>query len=198
MAYKEISPIPIVEGGTNASTYTQSNGIVTYNGTSLVNYAGPQLSSGGIYTNTTQPAFFSYVSSTQSSVTGDGTLYNVIFDTTTKNVGASYDTTTGVFTAPVTGLYFFNTCITVTGLSTQTNFTILFHTVAVDYFGANINPAGINGGGVLAINSSLGPIPLSSSEAIVMQVSISGGAKTVNVFGVGGPFFTYFSGYLIC
>lgn len=36
MAYKEKSPIPIIEGGTNASTMTTTDGVVYYDGSKLV------------------------------------------------------------------------------------------------------------------------------------------------------------------
>ena len=35
MAYKQISPIPIVQGGTNASSMTNTDGVVYFDGTSL-------------------------------------------------------------------------------------------------------------------------------------------------------------------
>ena len=100
--------LSIANGGTNASSYTQSNGVVTYNGTSLVNYAGPQISSGGVYTNASQAAFSVYLTNTVSDVTGDGTEYTIIYDTALANVGTVFNLGTGVFTAPVAGLYQFN------------------------------------------------------------------------------------------
>lgn len=107
----------IAGGGTNASSFTQTNGIVTYNGTSLVNYAGPQISSSGTYTNTTQPMCAVLLSSNQSNVTGDGTGYTILFDDTTLNVGNHYNPSTGVFTFPVTGSYQVNAGVEVTNSS---------------------------------------------------------------------------------
>jgi len=190
--------LAIANGGTNATSFTQSNGVVTYNGTRLVNYAGPQISSAGLATNTSQPAFFSYLSATQSSVTGDGTLYQIVFDGTTANQGSYYNAGAGLFTAPVTGLYFFSCAIALSGLTAQTNTTLIFHTVAVDYYTVIINPTSINAGGVLAFNTSIGPIHLNAAEGLEIQVQVSGSTKTVSVFGSGGPYFTYFSGFLVC
>ena len=102
----------IANGGTNATSYTQSNGIVTYNGTRLVNYAGPQISSSGYATNTSQPAFFAWLNATVSNVTGNNANYTIIANSTDFNQSSSYSTSTGIFTAPVTGKYFLHGCIT--------------------------------------------------------------------------------------
>jgi len=99
----------IANGGTNATSFTQSNGIVTYNGTRLVNYAGPQISSGGLMTNTSQPAFLYYLGTTVSGFSGTGTPYTI---GSTQALTKVFDndsnfSTSGVFTAPVTGIYNF-------------------------------------------------------------------------------------------
>lgn len=39
MAYKRNSPIPVIEGGTNASSMTTTDGVVYFDGTSLVTTA---------------------------------------------------------------------------------------------------------------------------------------------------------------
>lgn len=102
--------LKIANGGTNATSFTQSNGIVTYNGTRLVNYAGPQINSSGQQTNTTQPAFLYYLGTTVNSVTGNGGTYAL---GSTQALTQVFDNdsnmnTNGTFTAPVTGVYFFN------------------------------------------------------------------------------------------
>lgn len=190
--------LAIANGGTNATSMATSTGIVKYDGTRLVTSSTAKIDSSNRYTNASQPAFFSYLSATQNSVTGDGTVYTVVFDTVTANQGSNYATGTGLFTAPVTGLYYFNCSVALSGLTVQTNATLIFHTVAFDYYTAIINPTGIIAAGVLAFNTSVGPIPLSATNTIAVEIQVSGATKTVNVFGLGGAGFTYFSGYLIC
>jgi hypothetical protein len=55
--------------------------------------------------------FSAYASSTLSNVTGNNVIYDVIFDSTTRNDGSAYNPATGVFTAPSNGLYSFNTIL---------------------------------------------------------------------------------------
>lgn len=53
-----------------------------------------------------RPGFVAYRSGNQS-FTAAGDAQTLIFNATTYNEGNCYNTTTGAFTAPITGLYFF-------------------------------------------------------------------------------------------
>ncbi len=53
------------------------------------------------------PSFFAYLFNTVSNVTGNGTVYQIIYDTLPYNLGGAFNLGTSVFTAPVTGLYNF-------------------------------------------------------------------------------------------
>ena len=52
-----------------------------------------------------QPLVSAYCSANVLNVTGDGTLYTVIFDAEITDRDGNYNAGTGVFTAPVTGYY---------------------------------------------------------------------------------------------
>lgn len=78
------SPVTVGNGGTGATSFTQSNGIVTYNGSTLVNYAGPQIDSSGRATNGSQPAFLAYLAATATNKTGNGASYTLGTDALTE------------------------------------------------------------------------------------------------------------------
>ena len=61
-----------------------------------------RISSAGVVTAPYQPCFHAYRTSTQTGTNP----FTIIFDTAPVNVGSSYSTSTGRFTAPVTGNYF--------------------------------------------------------------------------------------------
>lgn len=184
----------IANGGTNATSFTQTNGIVAYNGTSLVNYAGPQLSSGGVMTNTTQPAFFAYLTTGVSNVTGDGTAYQIIYDTEFFDRGNNFNSTTGVFTAPVTGIYQFNVTVLAQNASALMSTGLSLLTTSQNY---NMNNNGVAVVGNNALNVSL-TVPMTATDTAVVRIIFSGSTKTVNVYGAGGDPRTTFSGFLVC
>lgn len=200
MAYNENPSYPtatvsIAKGGTNATSFTQSNGIVTYNGTSLVNYAGPQLSSGGILTNTTQPAFSAYLTTSITNSTGDGTIYVIVFDTSSLNVGTSFSASTGLFTAPVTGNYMFSYGTYIGTSSTFTEVDTYLHINSSNLY-KRIDPL-ITTTTSDQVFSVI--IPLSASDTVGVAISASTAASTKNTTlnGSATNRLNFFSGYLV-
>ena len=132
----------------------------------------------------TSSAFFAYLTTSQSNVTGDGTVYVPIFDATTVNIGGNYNTATGIYTAPATGVYSFSSSISITGVTTHNDASIEFLTnIPTTYYTAIINPAGINVGGVLGFNASVNCIFLNAGDLIDVNVAVAGGTKTIGLFG---------------
>jgi len=68
-----------------------------------------QIHDQGAVSNPLQPAFSAYLTANQANVTGNGAIYPIIYNSTASlfNIGAYYDTGTGIFTALVDGRYFF-------------------------------------------------------------------------------------------
>ncbi len=62
-----------------------------------------------------QPAFLAYVGTTITNVTGDNTVYTVIFDNEVFDQNADFNLGTSTFTAPVTGKYQICFAILLTG-----------------------------------------------------------------------------------
>jgi len=134
-------------------------------------------------TNTGQPAFYAKVSADINNVTGDGTVYNVIFDTDVQDNTSMYNHTTGVFTVPVTGFYMVSGTVGLKGLVSSTNtyaiMTILDNTSSIAISSNQLNPVA-SSFGTSSINN-VGVYYLTATHAIIIQVQVTGGTKVVGV-----------------
>lgn len=193
------NPISLSQGGTSASSFTQSNGIITSNGSALVNYSGPQLSASGYLTNSSQPAFFAYLASDDLLVTGDGTVYKVGTNLawTERFDQTSSFNTNGTFTAPVSGKYRFFLTIRNSAQGTTT-LQVLSINTSTGVFNSTINPIAIKytGGDNSSNCISSVLINLNASDTVIVQFMCNGaGGKTVGISG--GNFDTCFGGFLV-
>ncbi len=183
--------VAIAGGGTNATSFTQSAGIVVYNGTSLVNYAGPQIDSSGRQTNSSQPAFFAYLGTTVTGVTGDGTGYTIAYDTELYDRGSNF--ASNIFTAPVTGLYHFDIGCLAQNVITAMQPTLVLTTTTQTY-------DLVNNGTSFTGNQSTGAsitVLMNATNTAIVQIYYAGGTKVVDVFGGAGDPRTFFCGYLV-
>ena len=64
----------------------------------------------------TLPIFLAFLSVTATDKTGDGTDYTIVCDTEVFDQASNYDNATGIFTAPITGIYRFTAQISLQGL----------------------------------------------------------------------------------
>ena len=71
----------------------------------------------GEITQPLQPSFMATVAAERSNVTGNGTVYTIVWGTEVYDQGADWDNTS-TFTAPVTGRYLFEVSIDVYGITT--------------------------------------------------------------------------------
>lgn len=187
--------LPIAAGGTNATSYTNTAGIVVYNGTSFVTYSGVNVSTGGVYSNTNQPAFIAYASGNLSNVTGDGTDYLIILDTTIVNQATAYNTSTGVFTAPVTGIYQFSATIYAALTASDTSLQGYFKATSDNVYFADENTSAILVSSDFVINGSAF-IKMTANDTCSLHVIANGaGSKDASVLGTRN--FTYFSAFLV-
>ena len=152
----------------------------------------------GEVTNPTQPAFLALNSATDSDVVGDtGVYFTVIFDTEVYDQNSDFDGTS-TFTAPVTGRYHFDVCITLLQLGANHNSQRIElvtgnrpYTLALDEFGAGANP--FTG---RTLKGSV-DVDMDAGDTAVVRVRVDGGTRVVDVLGNAAPY-TMFSGHLVC
>ncbi len=191
-------------GGVTGPATSTNNAIATWNGTggsALFSPPSPLVSSAGVMTNPNQPLFQGYLSASETNISGDSTTFIVGSNnpiTITKNQG-SYFTTSGIFTAPVTGTYFFNFEILTSGSAAAgvTTWQPIIVTSAGGYNLAyqsgiaNVAAGGYLGGGGCII------APMTAGDTCHFSVIGSGGTKTMGILG-GNLGLTFMGGYLIC
>lgn len=190
-------PVVISSGGTNATSYAQSNGIVTYNGTRLVNYPGPQISSNGIYTNTAQPAFHAYVSAPLLNATGDGTVVKIPYNTVVFDNTGSFIPAINTFIAPVSGRYMLGCCIYLNNIAAANTAMVQFVRVGVRSYEIQNNPYAFT---PIPVTNFIQPnsllVDVTAGDNCYIEVVVYGSGKTVNV--QSGSSSAFFWGYLVC
>jgi len=160
-----------------ASTYIGQNSITTVGQVTT-----------GIWNSPQQPCVCAYVNTTVPNVTGDGTVHVVVCDTTFVNIGSCYDTTTGIFTAPITGKYQYNVSVALQGVTAANTSGYVLCMVGgggrqltLENIGATYDI--INGVGVISQSNI---VFLSAGIQMWFNVAVFNGTKTVNLFGIGG------------
>lgn len=150
---------------------------------------------GGTITMPEQPAFHAGLSTNTSSLTSGSV---VVFNSVYENVGNHYNTSTGLFTAPVTGFYSFTTRLLHQGVSngfavdsmmaknnsgsSGNNFLMQRHKYQADYTGHT---------GYLSEGTS-GMIYLAAGDNFRVRY---GGAQNSVIHG--NPAWSYFCGHLV-
>lgn len=163
---------PNIRVGTLASsggTLTITNGAGTIN-----------LENSG--TSTTQPGGSWTVGTPMTNATGDGTSVDVIFDSQAWQQGSNYNTGTGKYTAPTAGIYIVSGLVTFNNLSalfTQGELKLLSSTGT--YTRILFNPGLIRDSGNNCAIVFSGVNHYDAGETIYVNVSISGGTKTVGI-----------------
>lgn len=132
-----------------------------------------------------------------ADVTGDSTLYTVQFSSTVFDRNSDYNNSTYTFTAPVTGIYQFGTIVRVGGVVGTMTIGFLRFLVngSIPYLVALGDPSSIStGGNEMTFESNI-VLNLTASDTILVQLSISGGAKVVDISAVANA--SHFYGWLI-
>jgi hypothetical protein len=144
---------------------------------------------------TTNPTFLLNLGSTQTNKTGAGTSYTLGTGATLTKVidYGTNATTSGVFTAPVTGTYMLGAQITVTGTTIATTFVISIVTTARTYSNTFTRTAGATDQ-TCAISSLC---DMTSTDTAHVAIAVTGeGGDTDDIVG-SSTVQTYFYGNLV-
>jgi hypothetical protein len=146
------------------------------------------------------PSFHAYKTSPSTDVTGDGTDYPVVFDAVDWDTGGNYGGSTGVFTAPVAGKYFFSATVLLLGvLSTHSSAYLRIQTGAgLSGVRMEINPSGYAAAGEGSLSGSCA-LKLDAGDTVKVVINVGGAGKVVDVYGaaLGAVMYTNFQGFLI-
>lgn len=153
---------------------------------------GPFIADGGSIVNTAQPAFLAEAA-VQNDVTGDSTLYTVVFGSEIFDQNNDFDGTS-TFTAPVTGRYCFSINMFFYGITashTRGAVRLVASNRSMSLY--DLNVAAILMEGQYLILPGTVFVDMDANDTVTMTLKVRNGAKVIDV-GTG----CYFSGYLVC
>lgn len=134
-----------------------------------------------------------YLNNSVTNVTGDGTTYGVIFDTVEHDPLSAYNVSSGVWTAPATGIYQFTAMVAVAALTASfTQFSIVVQTGTLPLTNT-INPGAardVNNRVSLMISQSLF---INAGVTLQVFAYVSGSTKSITVTGVSTQRYTSLS-----
>ena len=147
-----------------------------------------RIDSSGRVTKPYQPAFFGYKTSEQAI--GSNSYDTVAFGATVYNVGNHFNTSTSIFTVPVTGLYQFNF-----GLYIYPVIYIEMHLYVNNSQYQRFQPASNSGGSETNPNGARAStsVILAAGDAVKLVAWVPDAGGIWN----GGPYSSYFQGYLV-
>lgn len=171
----------------NGSAVTARTMTGTANQVAVTNGDGiagdPTFALAPIVTNlATQPSFQAYNNAPVANVTGDGTTYEVTWNTVDYDTNGDFSSP--AFTAPVDGIYYFTASLVLTGLAVgHVNGQAYFKSSTGEtQYGMRLNPYATSDGGVLAFEAN-SLYKLSAGDTVSLFLQVSGGAKVVSVYG---------------
>ena len=136
----------------------------------------------GFVTLPLQPSVLAYTSANVANVTGDGTVYTIIMNTERFDINGDFNTTTGTFTAPVTGKYAFTWNASAGDFAVgHTSFRNTLTTSNATYQGFSVNPFATQDVPATSINTNGSVIcDMDITDTAFVTIEVGGGAKTVS------------------
>jgi len=148
--------------------------------------------------NPSQPAFLAIMSASRLNVTGNGAYYlPIAFDVEIYDQNSDYDNGTYTFTAPVTGIYQFNSMAEYSQASGVTACVTMFYSTSLNY-SALQQSAPVDSNNNFGFTGSF-ELDMDAGDFLRVFAYSYGIGQTVDITWVSSSDpRTWFSGYLIC
>lgn len=171
--------------------------IATWNGTAgtdLFNNSTTNIDSTGRFTNTAQPAFLARLTGLHLNATGDGTVYQLPFNSVIFDQGSNFTTGASAhYTFPVTGKYLISASVSILpdASSNTAQLSIVATSRSITYGQTWTGAAGL----VFTPSTSV-LIDATAGDTVAITIAVFGGTLTTTVNGNTSA--TFISGYLVC
>jgi hypothetical protein len=174
---------------------TDGDALVLSQGSALGTANQFRMSAAGEFTLPLQPSFSAEATADLTSVTGDGTTYTIVFGTESFDRTSDYDGTS-TFTAPIAGMYYFNTGGYIDDITSSNTYLIVdFNENSGTLYQAHLcDPGGTVASDQYIYNAAL-IVELAAADTMSVEITVGGGTKIVDL--LGGIATTYFSGYFL-
>ena len=176
-------------------------------GTIVGTNASITITPAGLINYPLQCAFSAYLLTSLVNQTGDGTVVGPVkFDTKLYDIGNNYSTSSGLFTAPINGIYYFTVSILYTNApatdpDSATNVRVNGNSGQPQYSFTNMSLM-VTSQADFSFSKSVF-VKLNANDTLQVDTNVSLGTKTVGIGGgsptAGGSAgaVTFFQGYLI-
>ena len=143
-----------------------------------------------------QCAFSAYLAADKLNVTGNGTIYTIPFDTELFDRNSDFNTGTGVFVAPVTGIYHLSTSVRFkSGSNKQTGYCFIYNSTTASYIASQLRAFSVVSNNDMSVNIATN-LSLTAGDSIEAGCQVNGSASDdADILSTSS--FTYFCGYLV-
>lgn len=150
-------------------------------GSNLTGGGGTSLGISQTFVLTNRPFFNAYNNTLRTNVTGNGIDYTVVYNAEIEDQNGDFNTSTGIFTAPVDGTYFFRYAVSLSDLRASTHLGVfLTLKTTVKDFKTHIQHNTALPLDELTIHD-FQAVGLSAGNTAYVVVTVSGGSQDVDV-----------------